>query len=461
MDAHHVPPQLQNLLMVVVGNKWPTGDETALRREAAAWWEAASAIRACVQDVAEVHLWVDAGLEGSTREAIDTFLIRLVGSAGDEGGAVLPAIARCCEDAADALDALANEIETLRILITGALAVLAVQLMVDMTALALFGGPAAAAAHITATRVLCLTFLRRAVIHALTRVGESVLAQVGFTLLAQVIELAQHHRRSLGGSQLRVAAANGAVGGTVGFGAGMAGGALARGVGGGARLAGLGARGRGAAQLVWQGGFGALAGMAEGAAQDAVFGLSGDWVSGAANGSFNGVWGARHTGMNPRNLGSISPADHLEVALDGLPHPPRQTHGSGSTHPQSTDAPPPVNLLTSSTGTPRPTDPSSGDGSGPEGPEVWHDAVGPHQSPPRDFVSARSSFASGGEPRADSHPAPEDFGDPGDPQPSVSQHAAVPPDRENPHSHPGSEVPRIPTPDQVEEILNPSPPKTA
>ncbi len=439
-DAHHVPPQLQNLLMVVVGNKWPTGDETALRREAAAWREAAHAIRACAQDVAEVHRRVGAGLEGSTREAIDTFLIKLAGKAGDSGGAVLPLIARSCEEAADALDALANEIQTLRIVIIGAVAVLFVQLTVDLTVFALFGGPALAAARITATRVLCLAFLRRAIIHALTRIGESVLAQVGFTLLAQVIQLAQHHRRSLDGAQLRVAAVNGAVGGAVGFGAGLAGGALARGVSRGARPAGWGARGQGAAQLVGQGGFGSLAGMAEGAAQDAVFGLSGDWVAGAANGSFNGVWGARHTAMNPGNLGSISPADHLETAWDGLSRPPRETpretprepHGGGFTQPQSPGSPPTVNPPPSSTGTPRPPAPSSREDSAPEDPEVWHDAVGPEdlevwhdavgpvQSPPRDPVSERtSSFAS------------------------------------------RDEVPRTPTAEEVTEILNPTHRKTA
>ncbi|MFD0584975.1 hypothetical protein [Dactylosporangium darangshiense] len=44
-DAHHVPRQLQTLLMILVGNKWPIGDEGALRAEAAAWRQAAEATR--------------------------------------------------------------------------------------------------------------------------------------------------------------------------------------------------------------------------------------------------------------------------------------------------------------------------------------------------------------------------------------------------------------------------------
>ncbi|WP_037912032.1 WXG100-like domain-containing protein [Actinacidiphila yeochonensis] len=328
IDAHHVPPELQNLLMVVVGNKWPTGDEAALRAEAETWREVATALGSCAADLADVDRNVDAGLEGATRDAVDTFLHALVGAQATQGtqgtgasgaGPLLPDIVRCCDDAADALDGLANEIETLRIEILGSLAVLAVQLLVDATVLLFFGGAAAAAAEITLARVLCLAFLRRAATRALTRVAESVLAQVGFALLAQVIELGQHHRRSLDGGELATAAVNGAVAGTIGFGAGLLGGALGHGVGkAAADLAGLGTVGRSVVDLAWHSGVSSLTGMAEGAAQDATSGLSGDWVSGAANGAFNSFWGARHTAMNPRNLGSISPADHLEPALDDL-----------------------------------------------------------------------------------------------------------------------------------------------
>ncbi|MFF7190297.1 hypothetical protein ACFZAR_34870 [Streptomyces sp. NPDC008222] len=397
-DAHHVPPELQNLLMVVVGNKWPTGDEAALRAEAASWRHVATTLQACTQDVAEVRKHVDTGLEGATREAIDQFLTTLLGRSGDDDSAVLPAIVRCCDDAADALDDQANEIETLRIEIIGALIVLAIQLMVDATVLFFFGGLEAAAAEITAARVLCLSFLRKAVTRALTRVAEAVVAQEGFALLAQVIELAQHHRRSLDGSQLEVAAVNGAVGGAVGFGAGLLGGALGHGLGKGVRAAGLGALGRGTADLVWQGGYSALAGMAEGAAQDAAFGLSGDYVSGAANGSFSGVWGSRHTAMNPKNLGSISPADHLEGKLDGILNPPVQVTGGGSSssgRPPVVDTPPnsPVPLRREATGL--------------EGPEAWQDVDGSaHEHVP----ALMASFEPGDNPWADDAPDEENGG---------------------------------------------------
>lgn len=406
MDAHHVPPELQNLLLVVVGNKWPTGDETALRAEAAAWRACAETTRSCAEDVAVVRARVGAGLQGQSREAIDGFLDRLAGP-GEDG--VLPLTITCCEEAAEALDALANEIETLRIEIIGALAVLAVQLMIDMTVLLLWGGPAAAAGEIAAARMLCVAFLRRAVTHALVRVAESVVAQVGFALLAQVVELGRHHRTSLDGDELAVAAVNGAVGGAVGFGAGLLGAGLTRGVTMGAGLAGLGAAGSRAVGVVSGIGFSALAGSAEGAAQDAVFGLSGDWIPGAANGAFNGAWGARHTGMNPRNIGSISPADHLEKLVDGIPKAPVAAAGAelepgpGPGRPERPASPvapaspppagtptvegppeqplpqslvetPPVTVTTETAARPSPpTAPHTGSATGEEGHEVWQD----------------------------------------------------------------------------------------
>jgi hypothetical protein len=334
IDAHHVPAGLQNLLMILVGNTWPTGDETALRAEVGAWRAAAESLRACCHQLITTQCLVEQGLQGTTRSAFDDYMTGLVGSGPEDMSAVLPALTACCDSAADALEDLANEIETLRVTIIGTLTVLWIQLMID-TAMLAFGGEAVAAAQLAATREFLLLALQRSIIIVVTRVGESVLAQLGFTLLAQLIELAQRHRRALNPTQLRTAAVNGAIGGAVGAGAGFTGGALRAGAG---RLANtrltspvqqwagnrhlLPDAAKASSGLIWAGGYAAVTGMAEGAAQDAALGLSGDWVSGAANGAFDGVWGTRHTTMNPANARSISPADHLEAHLNRYLRPP-------------------------------------------------------------------------------------------------------------------------------------------
>ncbi len=187
----------------------------------------------------------------------------------------------------------------------------------------MFGGAAKAAEDIVATRVLCLAFVRQAVAHMLTRLTESVVAMVGMALLVQIIELGEGHRHCLDEHELGVAAVNGAVGAPVGFGMGLVGGAAMAGLKNLAKkpfftklpnhvqsLAGFGTVVR------FHAGFGALTGMAEAAAQDSVYGLSDDWVAGAANGSYNAVWGARHNARNPAGRFALSPTEHLEELVD-------------------------------------------------------------------------------------------------------------------------------------------------
>jgi hypothetical protein len=56
--------------------------------------------------------------------------------------------------------------------------------------------------------------------------------------------------------------------------------------------------------------------MVEAATQDSVYGLSGDWAAGAANGSYNAVWGARHNAQNRAGRFALSPAEHVEELID-------------------------------------------------------------------------------------------------------------------------------------------------
>lgn len=220
-----IPTWAQDLLMILVGNQWPTGNETALRAEADAWTAAAKSVRDCIQDLTDAKAQLDQGLTGNSKDAFDAYLTKLAIS----DDAVMPVIAQCCDAAADALSNMANQIETLRIEIIGAVAVLAIQLAIDI-ATWLFGGAEAAPVEIAFTRAMLWSFLRKAAISALTRVTESVLAQVGFDLLAQVIELAQKHRKTLDGSELGTSAMNGFIGGVVGVGAGWLGKGLGKGL---------------------------------------------------------------------------------------------------------------------------------------------------------------------------------------------------------------------------------------
>ena len=333
VNAQNVPPALQTLLTIVVGNDWPTGNETTLRTLAAAWSDAGTALGNVQQDVAQAWKLIDQGLAGASRTAVDSYFTTLLGPTSDGSPPVLTTVVQCCESAADALSSLANEIETLRIEVIGALVVLAIQLAIDLY-FWLVGGEEAAAVEIVTTRVFFLMLLRKALIAMLTRVAESVLAQVGFDLLAQVIELAQHHRGSIDWNEVETSAKNGAIGGMIGFGMGGLGKLMGKGLGklggdaldklgndgfGGALAKGLGSKlGTNLAKAGWNIGFSSITGMAEGAAQDLADGSSGDYVSGAANGAFSGLMGSFHEHMNPNSKFSISPGDYLEEKLNSL-----------------------------------------------------------------------------------------------------------------------------------------------
>ncbi|MDX2707785.1 hypothetical protein PV350_33790 [Streptomyces sp. PA03-6a] len=320
VDAHHVPPELQNLLLITTG---PTGDEAALRAEATVWRETAHSLRTLLEHIETVRWLTARALSGSGQDAVDAFLAQLTGGRGvGETDAIVPALIEAAESAADALEAEALQIETLRIQIIGALVVLFLQLIID-SALWMFGGEAKAAADIAATRVLCMAFVRQAVTHMLTRLTESVVAMVGMDLLAQIIEIGRGHRRSPDGHELGVAAVNGAVGGAVGFGMGLVGGAAMNGLKNLTKkpiFTNLPHHAQSLTKIgtvvTFNAGFGALTGMTEAAAQDSVYGLSGDWVAGAANGSFNAVWGARHNAQNPAGRFALSPAEHAERFID-------------------------------------------------------------------------------------------------------------------------------------------------
>ncbi|MGW0855749.1 WXG100-like domain-containing protein, partial [Streptomyces sp. NPDC002690] len=368
VDAHHIPPALQNLLLITTGNRWPTGDETALRAEAEAWRETAHELRPLAERVDTLRTRSARALSGAGGDAVGAFLARLVGGQENaESDAVLPLLIEAAEAAAEALEEEALQIETLRIEIIGALVVLFLQLIID-SAMWMFGGAAKAAEDIIATRVLCLAFLRQAVAHMLTRLTESVVAMVGMALLAQIIELGEGHRHSLDGHELSVAAVNGAVGAPVGFGMGLLGGSAMAGLKNLAKkpfltkLPGhMQSSVKFGAVVGFNAGFGALTGMAEAGAQDSVYGLSGDWVAGAANGSYNAVWGARHNAQNPAGRFALSPAEHLEELIDhhlaSLGKDPGGNTATGAVPPPVASHDPDTSFLDLRPDTPEPHDP--------------------------------------------------------------------------------------------------------
>jgi hypothetical protein len=327
MAATEVPAGVQHLLEVLVGNDWPEGNPDDLRAMADQWRTTAKQVAIVLDLVRDGAARVDRGLQGHTQEAFHAFIAPFVA----EGG-YIDTLREACLGLADALESMAVQIETLRIIIIELLVILVIEIAADIAAAPFTFGASLAniAVEMTATRVAIVTVIRRVVIGLVSHLAASVLAQVGATFLAEFIEWCRHKGAGFNTALLATAAVNGTVGGAVGFGMGGLGHLAKTGAAKSLRDVVPAARFfDGTAPTTWKSagtrfavntpldiGWGAATGVAEAAAQDAASGASGDEVYGAENGAFTGARHTAHTAVNPHDTFSTNPAHYLDKALN-------------------------------------------------------------------------------------------------------------------------------------------------
>jgi hypothetical protein len=351
---HVVPPGVQVLLEIVVGNQWPEGNEGDLRAMAANWRDAGTLVNDLVDGTRSATAQVDAAIQaGTARGEIDAVLHGLTD--GDQ--AYLPKLASVCTSLGDALDTMALEIETLRIEIITQLVILAAEIAIDL-ALAPFtfgASEGAAVAETAATRVAVNVLIRKTVIKLIAHLAESEFNQVGLDFFAQFIEICQHRRTGFDTNELKTAAINGAVGGAVGFGMGGLGSLVKNGLGKGLgdhlpgfekdRPTSWKEAGGFGAGVLFDGGWGAASGAAEASAQDAALGGSGDTTGGAMNGAFSGFKAAGHTALNPDDKVSLSAGHYFDTGLnhawDKAFPTPQDDHSGTHTPDEGFTTPPP------------------------------------------------------------------------------------------------------------------------
>jgi hypothetical protein len=321
MAAEHLPQGVEILLEALVGNEWPEGNDGDLRSMATAWNDLAVHIRGIEAQAQTGVALVGQGIDGPVLQSFNT----TVGPIVSEGG-YLSGLVPICTGLADALDAMAQEIQILRDIIIELVSLLAAQLALDL-ALAVFTGGASmaeAAVETAETRVAIATVIRRCIVRVISHFAGSEFTQLGTTIFTELV--VQHH---LDGSQIRTAAENGAIGGAIGLGMGNLGGLVKAGAG---ELADLDAltrlsakipdnvqtRASQAAELAFDVGWGAASGTAEAAGQDVAAGSFGDEKAGALNGGLGGVLDRSHSFFNPADKLSLSPAQHIDSGLNGL-----------------------------------------------------------------------------------------------------------------------------------------------
>ena len=219
MSYTNVSSGVEDLLLIVCGNEWPTGDTGQLRSDADVWRSVGQGLADAQQAANTYAQLAEEGLNSSAGESFSSYWNTL--TSGSQP--FIPLLAQVCGELADSLDEAANQIETVRIGIVASVIALAIELAWD-AAMAFFTAGASmelAAEQIAATRLTIINYIRRAAIELAEHEIKQTALQFIIDLIAQGIGKIQHPGGSINMQEAGYAAVNGAVGGAVGFGAGM------------------------------------------------------------------------------------------------------------------------------------------------------------------------------------------------------------------------------------------------
>ncbi|HEU5332017.1 MAG TPA: hypothetical protein VFU73_04625 [Actinocrinis sp.] len=339
-----VPGYLQDLLELVVGQKWPDGDEGRLRQIATAWKQAASGLQLVRQDAGDGVTAVTEAAQGPAHDAFmaywaKTFDNGAPAAEGAKGGGSMPALpwsVEFCQMMADACDTMALELETTKDMIVGQLVILFGEIAATTASSFLDFGASEAAVpeEVAVSRGICSKLLDSAVGRILEKILagalEQALLQGGLDMAIQLKEIAEGNRKTVDwretGQAAESGAINGAVGGALGGGLELAGGKAATLAASGIGKVAIGAAGGGlgaaATDLVTTGHV-SLADVEKGAAGGALGGglhLGGEHLTEGVKDLMGGGEGDAHA----PTLDALDGTGSTDAALQGLQGPARQ-----------------------------------------------------------------------------------------------------------------------------------------
>ncbi|ALG12886.1 hypothetical protein [Kibdelosporangium phytohabitans] len=212
-----VPGEVKWLAAKVIGTDWPEGDETALRRLADLWEDAAKAVDEVAKDGDAA---AKAALPGMKSEGGEKFRQHWDGFTRG-GDADYPRLAALCRKIADACRKSATSIEYTKLSIIAALIILAAQIaaLVASAVATLGSSTAGIPIAMTATRVVVMKLLTE----LLKQIAINVAINLGVDLGIQTYQAASGNRDEWDagktGKAIQAGAIAGAAGGLVGGGA--------------------------------------------------------------------------------------------------------------------------------------------------------------------------------------------------------------------------------------------------
>ena len=228
----------QDLLELLVGERWPNGDEGAMRSLASAWTDAANQLEEIRQTASAAASQVSEYCKGANAESFQSFWSanfddRESSWPSGVAPAALPFAVKFCQSMANALNAGANQIETTKDTIMGNIAILVATVAPQIAAGFFdFGATdATALAEIAADRTVIEIILNGAkelITEAVEQAIEQGLMQAELNFAIQFKEVAEGHASSINWSEVEQSGIGGAEGGALGaafgFGLGKVGG---------------------------------------------------------------------------------------------------------------------------------------------------------------------------------------------------------------------------------------------
>lgn len=221
----------QDLLQLLVGERWPNGDEGAMRSVASAWSQAAEQINEIRQTATAAAQQVQQYCQGENGESFQSFW----SASFDDGKtswpsgqapAALPFAEVFCKSMSQALNSGANQIETTKDTIMGNIAILVATVAPQIAAGFFdFGATdATALAEIAADRTameIILDGAKELIAEVVEQAFEQGLQQAELNFLIQVKEVAEGHAASIDWKQVGSSGLSGAEGGALGAGFGF------------------------------------------------------------------------------------------------------------------------------------------------------------------------------------------------------------------------------------------------
>ncbi|MFJ1791306.1 toxin glutamine deamidase domain-containing protein [Kitasatospora griseola] len=241
--AVELPEPLQWVLLLLAGCRWPEADEDQLRDMADHCRKAAETLKDAGQGVDAAIKRAVEGQQGNAAEALTKYWATYtVGKGTDDDPGRLTATIKALDGMGDMLEQMANSAETAKIQIVAQLGILAFELATAEAEAPITAGASMVQVpgFIAAARAFVQTTLKTLLKDMVKMAAKQAAQMAAINLMAQGIELAEGHRKSIDWKEVGDNAKGGAIGGAAGhlIGAGLGGAAGKLGLGNLANSAG-------------------------------------------------------------------------------------------------------------------------------------------------------------------------------------------------------------------------------